>query len=237
MRSDGGKNRSASPRRGRWSQAEQARLRQLFGLREDAAIARELNRPVASVRRMAEKLFPLGRKSGPWTAADLIQLKKYLGATNEETIARVLGRSVEEVRAKITELGRIKRGGPWTREDVAEFKRIYGTRTDGDLAKVFGRTEDEVRKCAEKLALSKDKAFLRKLHGESATKMPRWTQQELELLKRDYSTKSNLDIARELGRSVKSVVSKAHHLGLKKSTERLRDMGRENVSLRYKDKS
>jgi len=31
------------------------------------------------------------------------------------------------------------------------------------------------------------------------------------------------------------VVSKAHHLGLKKSTERLRIMGRENVSLRYQD--
>jgi hypothetical protein len=34
---------------------------------------------------------------------------------------------------------------------------------------------------------------------------------------------------------VKSVVSKAHHLGLKKSSERLRSMGRENVSLRYQD--
>jgi hypothetical protein len=32
---------------------------------------------------------------------------------------------------------------------------------------------------------------------------------------------------------VKSVVSKAHNLGLKKEAERLREMGRENVSLRY----
>ena len=44
---------------------------------------------------------------------------------------------------------------------------------------------------------------------------------------------SNLELARTLGRSVKSVVSKAHNLGLKKDRERLRQMGRENVRLRY----
>jgi hypothetical protein len=32
---------------------------------------------------------------------------------------------------------------------------------------------------------------------------------------------------------VKSVVSKAHHLDLKKSDDRLREMGRVNVSSRY----
>jgi hypothetical protein len=65
--------------------------------------------------------------------------------------------------------------------------------------------------------------------------MPRWRNDELELLRRDYPVQSNLELARRLGRSVKSVVSKAHHLGLKKSSERLRSMGRENVSLRYQD--
>ena len=34
---------------------------------------------------------------------------------------------------------------------------------------------------------------------------------------------------------MKSVVSKAHNLGLKKDRERLREMGRENVRLRYED--
>ena len=59
--------------------------------------------------------------------------------------------------------------------------------------------------------------------------------QMLDILRRDYPVKSNLELARDLGRSVKSVVSKAHHMGLKKSSERLRNMGRENVSLRYQD--
>jgi hypothetical protein len=49
-----------------------------------------------------------------------------------------------------------------------------------------------------------------------------------------YNTNSNLEIAQDLQRSVKSVVSKAHNLGLKKSSDRLQEMGRQNVDLRYK---
>jgi len=225
--------RSSAPRRGRWSQAEQARLRELYGLRDDASIARELKRPVASIRRMAEKLFSGNRRTGPWTASEAMDLRRYLGATSPEVIARVLGRTVEEVQTRIIELGRIKKGGSWTREELGEFKRIYGTRTDEDLSRIFGRTLDDIQKLADQHALAKDKAFVRKLEGEAATRMPRWKPEELELLRNEYPLASNLEIARRLGRSVKSVVSKAHHLGLKKSSERLRDMGRQNVSLRY----
>ncbi len=229
----GASDRMIATRRGRWSQAEQARLKELYGLRDDAIIARELKRPVESIRRMAEKLFPVNTRTGPWTAREALELKRYLGATSPEVIARILGRSLEEVNARILDLGRIKRGGTWTREELAEFKRIYGTRTDENLARIFGRSLDEVRRLSREHALAKDKAFLRKMSGEAATRMPRWRGDELELLKRDYPIQPNLDLARKLGRSVKSVVSKAHHLGLKKSSERLRRMGRENVSLRY----
>ena len=64
--------------------------------------------------------------------------------------------------------------------------------------------------------------------------MPRWDGPAIEALKEFYPKMSNLDLALKLNRSVKSVVSKAHNLGLKKEVERLREMGRENVSLRYK---
>jgi len=231
----GGLGRSTAPRRGRWSQAEQARLKELYGLRDDASIARELKRPVQSIRRMAEKLFAGNHRSGPWTANEVVDLRRYLGATTPEVIARILGRTVDEVQERIIDLGRVKKGGSWSREDLAEFKRIYGTRTDEDLSRIFGRSVEDVRRLAREHALAKDKAFVRKLVGESSTQMPRWRNDELELLRRDYPVQSNLELARRLGRSVKSVVSKAHHLGLKKSSERLRSMGRENVSLRYQD--
>jgi hypothetical protein len=63
--------------------------------------------------------------------------------------------------------------------------------------------------------------------------MPRWDAAAIEKLRQLYPTTPNLELARVLERSVKSVVSKAHNLGLKKEAERLREMGRENVSLRY----
>jgi hypothetical protein len=230
-----GGGRKASPRRGRWSAHEQARLKELWGLRDDAAIARELNRPVASVRRMAETLFPPRKKSGPWTAREVQELKKYLGASNREVIARILGRPVEEVERQILELGRIQTEGDWSRREIAEFKRLYGTRTDEDLALIFARPVRLIRELAERCSLAKDKAFVRKLRGESATRMPRWSESELALLRELYPGCANLEIARRLDRSVKSVVSKAHNLGLKKDRERLREMGRENVRLRYQD--
>lgn len=224
---------SFSPRRGRWSQAEIVRLRELYGLRDDATIARELNRPVASIRKMADKVFPTRSKVGPWSANEVIRLKRYLGATTAEVIARVLGRDLSEVHSQITQLGRIISDDNLSREQITEFKRIYGRRTDADLATIFSRSAEEIERLAKEFALAKDKAFVRKRKGNSATRMPRWTPDELEFLKREYPIQPNLGLARHLNRSVKSVVSKAHNLGLKKSSERLREMGRQNVSLRY----
>ena len=224
------------PRRGRWSQAEIGLLRDWYGLRDVEAIARELHRTPASVRRMAESLFKTATRTGPWTSQEVQKLKKYLGGTTDEVLARVLGRTTKEVQKQILELGRIQNTGRWTREETRRFKRLYGSRSDEHIALIFGRSVQAVRRHAETLRLAKDKAFLKKLKGKGTTRMPRWSAQELEILERLYPGTPNLEIAAKLAHSVKSVVSKAHHMGLKKDVERLREMGRENVSLRYKDK-
>ncbi|HTY64936.1 MAG TPA: hypothetical protein VMG30_21995 [Acidobacteriota bacterium] len=62
---------------------------------------------------------------------------------------------------------------------------------------------------------------------------PRWTREEVALLKRLYRTHSNAEIAGILGRKVSSVVFKGHRLGLSKGARRLRDMGRENIRKRW----
>jgi hypothetical protein len=222
-------------RKGRWSQAEIARLKDLYGLRDEEAIARELERSPASVRKMAQQLFKSATRKGPWTSMEVQQLKNYLGISTPEVIARILGRDSGEVKAQIFELGRIKKSGRWTREEKVHFKRIYGTRSDEDLARIFGRDKAAISKLAKRYCLAKDKAFLKKLNGRGATRMPRWSQEELRTLRELYPTAANLDIAQRLDRSVKSIVSKAHHIGIKKDVERLREMGRENVALRYRD--
>ncbi len=230
---DRGIRRSGNLRKGRWSEAEVARLRDWYGLRDEDTIARDLRRSPASVRKKAQEVFRLGVHSGPWTSNEVQSLKRYLGANTTEIIARILGRTEQEIDEQILRLGRIQKGGRWSREERAEFKRLYGTRTDEDLAKIFSRGLETVRTLARRLHLAKDKAFLRKLQGSGTTRMPRWGPKEIEILVTMYSDRSNLEIAEALGRSVKSVVSKAHHMGLKKNSARLRRMGRENVSLRY----
>jgi hypothetical protein len=205
----------------------------MYGLRDEQSIARDLGRTPASVRRMAESLFRSSASSGPWTAQEVRRLKRYLGATTTEVISRILGRDPAEVDEKIFELGRIQGNGRWTRDETSKFKRIYGTRDDQDLAAIFGRSPSAIAKQASVLCLAKDKAFLRKVGGKGATRMPRWSTAELAILRESYANTANLELAQRLGRSVKSIVSKAHHMGLKKDLSRLREMGRQNVSLRY----
>lgn len=126
---------------------------------------------------------------------------------------------------------------PWTRAEIASLKGTYGSHTDEELAERFGRSVRQVRALAAELRLGKDKAFLYSLVGPRATHMPRWEAADVRLLRRWYATRSNLEIARALGRSVTSVVSKARLLGLRKSARRLRDMGRQNVSVRYAERA
>ena len=221
-------------RRGRWGVEEVNRLKELYGLKEEAWIAREIGRPLESVRAMAERIFRGPRRTGPWTVKELERLRLYVGAASAETIARILRRTPGEVRRRVADLGRRRlRTGPWTREDVGEFKHLYGTREDADLARVFGRALPAVRALARRLCLSKDKAFRRRRRGEGATRMPRWSRPEEEVLRRLYALRPNLELARRLRRSIKSIVSKAHDLGLHKSEARLAEMGRENVAIRY----
>jgi hypothetical protein len=62
---------------------------------------------------------------------------------------------------------------------------------------------------------------------------PRWTKEEVSLLKRLYRTHSNAEIAQILGRKVSSVVFKGHRLGLSKGARRLKEMGQENIRRRW----
>jgi len=121
----------------------------------------------------------------------------------------------------------------WSRAEIALFKGIHGTHTDEDLARFFGRSLENVLELARELRLAKDKAWRKQLTGPRSTRMPRWTSAEVRQLRSQYATRANVELARELGRTVASVVSKARLMKLKKSARRLSDMGRENVSVRY----
>ena len=225
--------KAGARRRGRLSDTEVAFVKRHFGLRPEAWIATELGRAVEQVRAAAQEIFQSRSRRGPWAREEVEKLKEYIGASDADTIARVLGRPAADIERQIDRLAAVRRTGRWTSSELHRLKRLFGTRTDEDLARILGRPVEAIRRQAAKLALAKDKAFVRRLEGAPATRMPRWSKEQLELLSRLYPTQSNLEIARSLERSVKSVVSKAHQLGLEKSEVRLREMGRENVRRRY----
>ena len=113
--------RAPPPRRGRWSQDEVQLLKDWYGLRDNAAIARDLQRTPDAVQKMADVVFRAGQRSGPWSAQEVQDLKKYLGASTDDVIAQVLGRDVNEIRLQITELGRLQHNGRWTRDETNEL--------------------------------------------------------------------------------------------------------------------
>jgi hypothetical protein len=115
----------------------------------------------------------------------------------------------------------------WTADDLRILRTSFGTMDDVMIARALKRSEAQVRRKARELALAKDK---RAFPGELA--MPRWTDAEIAKLRKLYPKTSNVEIARQLDRSLKSITSKACSLKLEKDRERLAEMGRENIRLR-----
>lgn len=226
--------RAAGRRKGPWSQAELERLRRKYGKVPDGVLARELNRSVESVRRIAKKVFKGDARFGPWTPSEIQNLKEYWGAAELAVIELVLRRDAKDILRKVDELSGSLATGDWTAEDIQALKRHYGTRTDEDLVVILGRPIREIDDKASEYCLAKDKSFLRRNGKGERVRMPRWRPEDVEKLRALYPETPNLEIAKQLERTLKSVVSKAHDLGLKKSPDRLRDMGRENVALRYR---
>lgn len=108
-------------------------------------------------------------------------------------------------------------------EKLRRIRREYGSTSDAVLARRLRLPVAVVRAEAERARLGKCK---RTFPGHR--RMPRWTEDEVDLLRRLYATTPNVEIARILERTSVSVATKAHHLGLAKAPERLREMGHEN---------
>ena len=114
----------------------------------------------------------------------------------------------------------------WKPDEIRDLRSLYSSTEDEVLAERFATTIEEVARKAGQLALAKNKASFKKV------RMPRWTPEDIQILRDLYPTTPNLEIAKRLNRSQKSVNSKAHQMGLRKSHDRLRAMGGENVRLR-----
>lgn len=234
-------------KRGNWSVEELARLKQGFGRKPLAQIARELNRSPEALLDRARRLFPETRRPGRPTRGEEAELRLMVGVADLPTMAMVLRRTQEAVLDVIEDWSGRRRSGRFQPWEVRHLKACYATRPDWALSLVLGREQDALRRKAQELCLGKSKTLesvplpgferVVVLHPQAPVRMPRWTEDELGRLAAAYASRSNLEIAQELGRTLKSVVAKAAELGLRKSRRRLREMGRENVGIRHRRRS
>lgn len=219
-------------KRGNWSTHELERLRALFPKSPAEHVARLLRRSVSSVERKAREIFRAPQVARPWSGDDEIRLREGFGVLDLEVLCLVLGRPRQDITGRIEDCRRELRTGAWSRVERNFLKRIYGSRSDEDLVVCTSRPLSEIQTIAEELCLSKDKGFLAR-RSDKRRPMPRWTTEDIALLRDDYPHQSNLDLARRLDRSVASVANKANQLGLRKAQDVLREMGRRNVATRY----
>ena len=222
---------------GQWAQPDIGSLTRMYGSVKLTEIARKIGRPLASVNKMVAKLFPESteKSNTPWGALDVARLKKLYGSVGTvDQWARIFKRPVSEIERKIKSFETEVKERPWTRESLATIKKFYGSRTNIDLELILGMPAKQIEEKAAELSMAKDKKFSSSTIGTSAgTRMPRWTAEDVETLKRMHGTASNGEIAQHLGRTTKSITSKANALGLYKTAEHLRQMGRDNVDWRY----
>lgn len=230
-----------NPRHGRWSSWELFQLEKCYGTCGDAALVRKFKRPIRSIHKRAQAIFDaLPRRDGAsWDADSDGKLRMCLGVVTIPVMARILGRREDEVQRRVEELRLRVCDETLTKNDRALLKQLYGSRDDETLAIAIGKSTSEIARASAEMALAKDKVYLRKNGARDAgaparSKMPRWSEEELNLLKKWYPNEENVDIAKKMKRSAKSVMSKAHDLQLKKSEAFLTKMGRRNVEVRYK---
>ncbi len=221
-------------KRGNWSTHDLVRLRALYPKSREERVARLLRRSVPSVHRKARKIFAASSTKREWSGGDDLSLREGFGVLEFNALCLVLGRSAADVSARIATMRtNLRVDCRWTRTEIGSLKRLYGSRSDEDLVVCLSRSVNQVRAKARELCLSKDKGFLAKV-GDATQSMPRWCDEEIVLLRELYPTTSNLTLAQRLHRSVASVANKGNQLGLKKGSPVLQEMGRRNVSARYR---
>lgn len=221
-------------KRGNWSIHDLVRLRALYPKSREESVARLLRRSVPSVHRKARQIFAAISMGREWSGGDDLRLREGFGVLDFNALCLVLGRSAADVSARIATMRtNLRVDRRWTRVEIGLLKRLYGSRSDEDLVVCLSRSVHHVRAKAQELCLSKDKGFLAKV-GDATQSMPRWRDEETVLLRQLYPTTSNLTLAQRFHRSVASVANKANQLGLKKGSSVLEEMGRRNVSARYR---
>lgn len=219
----------APVRSGTWSSIERLWLRELLPETTVLHAARTLGRPEDAVVRQIESMAA-PRRRDVWERDEDDYLRRGFGALEIRLLALLMGRTQTQVRERARKLRAKRRSGRWSADDLVRLKNWFATRRDRDLEVCLSRAAADIRRKAAQLGLGRDKAVAA-TRGER-TRMPRWSDEELEQLERLYPRLSNVEVSRRLGRSVTSVASQGRRLGLQKNERVRSSLARRSVQMR-----
>ncbi|MBL9077699.1 MAG: hypothetical protein JNL08_09355 [Planctomycetes bacterium] len=169
------------PRRGAWTDSDDARLREAWGAVELRLLAPMLGRTQAEVRRRAVELGARPR-TGPWTRSEIQALKDLYGTRRDADLEVCLLRPAAEIAARARSLCLAKdkrfaaraqaaeaapvaavarlRMPRWTHAEEARLRELYADRDNLAVARELGRTVASIANKANLLGLKKSSAVL-----------------------------------------------------------------------------
>ena len=203
-----------------WTAKELALLKKLYPhCKCPLDVAKQLGRPLTTVRQKAYDLGIKMEKSRMWSAVELKLLRELYPVQSLKELAEQLGRSPEAVRVRARAMGLWKESGRkvWSNEDDKLLKKMYPKNTMQAISDKLGWSLSSVQNRARELGLRKRPSY---------SHYPRWSAKEIELLKKLYPHRNSQEVADKIGRSVGMVRARACKLGLKKSKKFLKTLGR-----------
>ncbi len=157
------------PRRGDWTDSDDALLRESWGAVEPRLLATMLGRPAADVRRRAIVLRTRVRR-GAWSRGERQLLKELYGTRSDEDLEVCCSRARDDIVAMATQLclakdkrfaaSRGARMPRWTRAEVGRLRQLYADRDNLEVARRIGRTVTSVANKANQLGLRKSASLL-----------------------------------------------------------------------------
>ncbi len=171
------------PRRGAWTDSDDAQLRESWGAVELRLLAPMMGRSQAELRKRAAELRER-LHAGPWTRAEMQALKDLYGTRSDEDLEVALRRPRAEIATEAQRLclAKDKRfaahasvrpaGGPaaapasrrrmprWSHREVERLRALYAGRDNLTVARELGRTVASIANKANLLGLKKSAAVL-----------------------------------------------------------------------------
>ena len=147
-----------------------------------------------------------------WTNEEIeFLINNYANKTAKE-LRGVLHHPIKSIQKKAAQLELRKKSpnAKWTAQEIDILKDNYKTKTCKIIGLMLGKNDAQVLRKLKNLGLKKDKYIPQST----------WTNEEVEILKSNYSTKMAYEIAPTVGKSLWAVQKKAKKLGLKKGKKR-----------------